>query len=83
MTLCSFNSSGNLTKSSAAEENHQQKISYHMVTAYKSVREECFYFLFISTERNIFASSCLKKHTDSIGHSAVNSKFENTRHLPS
>lgn len=53
-----------------------------MATANKSVRGEYFHFLFLSPGRSTFMSSGLRKHTDFVGHSALNSRFKNTRLLP-
>lgn len=47
-----------------------------MAAASKSVRGECFYFLSLPPGRSTFMSGDLRKRTDFVGHSALNSKFK-------
>lgn len=81
-----FSPSGNLTKSPAAEENHQRKFCniWQLPTnQWETNKKKNFHFLFLFNKGNTITLSCLKEYTDFAGHSVCNSKLNNTRLLHS
>lgn len=63
----------------------QEKISSKNSLTYGNCHQtsegKYLHFLFLSTRRNTFPSSCLKNHLDYDGHSVCNSKLITTRSL--